>query len=83
MARGDRRTAELQYSPEYSRLELVIPQGTKTAQLAKLREILFTDLIARLPRGCPACLSGDSLIIRERLEHVLKVDLESMSVIEG
>jgi hypothetical protein len=86
MARGDRlgaRTAELQYSPEYSRLELVLPHGTKTAEFAKLRDILFSDLVARLPRGCPACLSGESLIIRERLEHVLRVDLESMKLIEG
>jgi hypothetical protein len=83
MAKGDRRTAELQYSPEYARLELVMPHGTKTAELAKLRDILFTDLVARLPRGCPACLSGDSLLIRERLENVLHVDLESMKVIEG
>ena len=85
MAKGDRvvRTAELQYSPEYSRLELVVPHGTKTADFVKLREVLFTDILARLPRGCPACLSGESLIIRERLEHVLRIDLDSMSLIEG
>jgi hypothetical protein len=86
MPKGDRlglRTAELQYSPEYSRLELVVPHGTKTAEFVKLREVLFTDLLARLPRGCPACLSGESLIIRERLEHVLRIDLDSMSLLDG
>lgn len=77
------RVAELGYSREYGKLELVVPYGTKVAQLAKLREILFTDIVARLPRGCTACISGESLLIRERLEHVLRVDLDSMKILTG
>ncbi len=74
--------AELQYSREYGRLEIVVPHGTKASQLAKLHASLFTDLVKRLPRGCLACLSGEPFVIRERLEHVLRVDLDSMKVLE-
>lgn len=74
--------AELQYSREYGKLELVVPHGTKLAQIAKLRESLFTDLVKRLPRGCLACLSGEPLVIRERLENVLRVDLDSMRILD-
>jgi hypothetical protein len=78
------RVAELQYSPDYARLELTLPFGTKVAELAKLRERLFSeDIIGKLPRGCPNCISGESLLIRERLEHVVRVDLERMEVLEG
>lgn len=75
------RLAELGYSEEYGRVELVLPHGVKSAELAKLGERLFGDLITNLPRGCQACLSGQSFNIRERLEHVLQVDLDSMEII--
>jgi hypothetical protein len=39
------RVAELQYSPDYSRIELVLPHGVKAAEFAKLKEALFTDFI--------------------------------------
>jgi hypothetical protein len=78
------RVAELQYSPEYSRLEVTLPFGTKAAEFAKLRDQLFSeDIVGKLPRGCPNCLSGEPFLIRERLEHVVRVDLDSMEVLEG
>jgi hypothetical protein len=78
------RVAELQYSPEYARLELTLPYGTKAAEFAKLRDRLFMeDIIGKLPRGCPNCLSGEPFLIRERFEHVVRVDLDSMEVLEG
>jgi hypothetical protein len=75
------RLAELGFSEDYARVELVLPHGTKSAELAKLSDKLFGDLIAQLPRGCQACLSGHAFNIRERLEHVLQVDLDSMEII--
>lgn len=74
--------AELGYSKDYGRIELLVPHGTKLAELSKIRDQLFGDWVSRLPRGCQACTSGESLIIRERLEHVLLVDLESMRILD-
>lgn len=73
--------AELGYSEQYKRIELAVPHGMKTVDLSKFSERLFGNLIARLPRGCQACLSGESLLIRERLEHVLQVDLNKMEIV--
>jgi hypothetical protein len=80
--KGEQQIAELGYSKDYSRIELMVPHGTKLTDIAKFREQLFGDWISKLPRGCQTCTSGDSLIIRERLEHVLLVDLESMQILE-
>ncbi len=77
------RLAELGYSEKYGKLELVLPYGTKSADFAKISDRLFSDLVGRLPRGCQACLSGESLFVRERLEHVLQIDLESMEIVAG
>ena len=75
--------AELQYSPEYGKLEVLLPYGSKMKDFARIREGLFSqDILGKLPRGCGACISGESLFIREQLEHVVRVDLESMEAIE-
>jgi hypothetical protein len=74
------RMAELSYS-KAGQLELLVPYGTKFEEIARLRERLFTDLVARLPRGCPACISGESLLIRERFENVLRIDLDSLEIL--
>jgi hypothetical protein len=78
----EKHIAELGYSKELGQIELLLPHGTKLTPLAKIRDELFSDWISRLPRGCQACTSGESLVIRERLEHVLPIDLEQMRVLE-
>jgi hypothetical protein len=76
------RTAELQYSGDQGRIELVVPHGTKTEELGKLLDsVILRDALGRLPRGCPACTSGDHFLIRERLENVIRVDLDTGQVI--
>ncbi|MEZ5333179.1 MAG: hypothetical protein R2991_14270 [Thermoanaerobaculia bacterium] len=75
------RVAELEYSKDRGIVQLSVPEGLKTAEVARLKDLVFTDLVARLPRGCQACLSGESLIIRERLENVLRIDLDTMKVL--
>jgi len=77
----DMRVAEIGYSEKYARLELALPFGTKVAEFAKVSDRLFADILSRLPRGCQTCLSGEDLFIRERLEHVVRVDLDSMKVL--
>jgi hypothetical protein len=68
--------AEVGYSKDLNRIEVVVPHGTKSADLSKVMGVLFSkDIISRLPRGCTHCTSGDHLLIRERLENVIRVDL--------
>jgi hypothetical protein len=75
--------AELAYSSQYNRIELVVPHGMKAADFATISGRLFGDALAKLPRGCGNCFSGEDFFIRERLEHVLFVDLESMEIVRG
>jgi hypothetical protein len=76
------RVAELQFSQVADRgqIELIVPSGTPNKDVLKLRDVLTDDLLARLPRGCQACLSGDHFIIRERLD-VIQIDLDKMEVV--
>jgi hypothetical protein len=71
------KTAELQYSPADRRIELLVPHGTTFKELAQLTPKPFGDMLAKLPRGCPACKSGDDFFIREKMEHVLRIDLDA------
>jgi hypothetical protein len=75
------RIAEVQYSKDHDRIELIVPHGTKTAELGRILEALGKDVLSRLPRGCPQCTSGDHLFIRERLEHVIRVDLDRGAIV--
>lgn len=71
------RIAELGYSKDAGRIELTVPHGTKFKDLSKIIEKLAVpDFAGRLPRGCLQCTSGDHFNIRERLEHVIRVDLD-------
>jgi hypothetical protein len=79
---ADQRIAELAYSKEHGRLELTVPHGTKTADLPKMLEVLFSQaIIGRLPRGCQTCTSGDHFLVRERLENVIRVDLDKKAIV--
>jgi hypothetical protein len=77
------KIAEIGYSKETNQFELVVPHGTKTAELHSIISSLQTkNLVARLPRGCNTCLSGSQWNIRERLQEVINVDLNTFQVIE-
>lgn len=75
------RFAEVGYSKEHREIQLLVPHGTRVADLAKTIDFLTRDVFTKLPRGCTACTSGDHLIIRERLEHVIRVDLDQKTII--
>lgn len=74
--------AELGYSKQTNQLELVVPHGTKTADLHNIITSLQKNgIVARLPRGCNTCLSGSQFNIRERLQEVISVDLATYKVV--
>lgn len=76
------RIADLGYSKDLGRIEAVVPHGTRVTELSKIVDVLFSKEIAsHLPRGCQACTSGDHFIIRERLENVLRVDLDKKAIL--
>ncbi|HEX3151561.1 MAG TPA: hypothetical protein VHR66_26025 [Gemmataceae bacterium] len=71
---------EIQYAMEGTRpvVELVVPHGTKLLDLAKATDSISKQLLPKIgPRGCQACISGVHFTIRERLENVVQVDLET------
>lgn len=54
-------------------LEIVLPKGLSHKELTK---VSLGDLISKFrPSGCGSCLSGQDLIIRERFEKVLPIDI--------
>lgn len=56
-----------------STLEIVVPSGLSHKELSK---VTLGDLLSKFrPSGCQACLSGQHLIIREKFEKVLPVQI--------
>ncbi len=77
------KVAELGYSKQANQFELVVPAGTKTADLHSIIGSLQSNgFVARLPRGCNTCLSGAQFNIRERLQEVINVDLSTFKAVE-
>lgn len=79
-----KRLAEVHYSTEgpVPVVELVVPHGTRLLDLLKAQETISRELLPGLtPRGCQACISGSSLIIRERFENVIRINLEDGQLI--
>jgi hypothetical protein len=74
------RLGEIQYSQQGPQpvVDLVVPHGTRLLDLAKVTETISRELLPKLsPRGCQTCISGSHFTIRERLENVVQVDLDS------
>lgn len=72
--------AEIHYTKEgpAPRVELVVPYGTTVSSTFRVLEVIEKEVISKItPRGCQPCYSGVHFNIRERLENVLTVDLES------
>jgi hypothetical protein len=71
------RAAEIGYSKELHRIEVLVPHGTKAAELGVIMSnILSGGIIGRLPRPCTTCTSGDHWLVREALESTISVDLD-------
>jgi hypothetical protein len=56
------------------RIKAEVPAGSQFKDLARVQEILFTDVLERIGLDShPACLSGlDAVIMEERFEDVLR-----------
>jgi len=77
------KVAEISYSKQTNQFDLVVPHGTKTADLHSIIGSLQSGgFVGRLPRGCNTCLSGSQFNIRERLQEVISVDLETFKSVE-
>ena len=63
-------------------LELVVPHGTKLVDLLKAQERISHDVLPHIsPGGCGPCLSGIPLVIREELEQVARVEIQSGEIV--
>lgn len=70
--------AEIYYSNKdgAATVEVLVPRGTTFAQIAALHDVISRQAIAKVsPRGCAQCTSGAHILIREKLEEVIRVDL--------
>lgn len=59
-----------------STVEVQVPVGMRFEELLLERPKLLVEVIDRFrPRGCEACLSGRDLVIRERFDDIVNVEL--------
>ncbi|WP_037498140.1 hypothetical protein [Sphingomonas jaspsi] len=56
-------------------LRFTVPQGTKLADALKALSRVDLSAIAKLPRGCQPCLSGQPFDITEQFDPVINVRL--------
>ena len=74
------RELEIGYDKDSREIQVLVPYGVKLAELTKVIDFMARDIFSKLPRGCTACTSGDHLVIRQRLENVIRVDLDQQVV---
>ena len=77
--------AEVHFSKEglFPIVEVTLPYKMRLIDTLKLQDLLSRELIPGIsPRGCLPCISGAHLIIRERFENVIRVDLEAMQIVK-
>jgi hypothetical protein len=56
-------------------IQLTVPHGSKLTDVIKGLSRVDLSALAKLPRGCQACLSGHSFDIREQFDPVINVEL--------
>jgi hypothetical protein len=67
--------ATVSYSEETKTVEIVVPRGTKGADIGRIVERARTTLFPN-PRLCSTCFSGRVYNIREAAPEVAEVDLD-------
>jgi hypothetical protein len=66
--------AQVSYSEATKEIKIIVPRGTKSADLAGIIELCCKPGI--VPRPCTTCTSGDHLVVAEELADVTQVDLK-------
>jgi len=80
----NKEVAEIHYTTEtrIPTIELIVPHGTRLADVVRSLETVSSEIISRIsPRGCQTCTSGTHLVIRERFENVVRVNLADGRII--
>ena len=65
--------AQVSYSEATKEIKVIVPRGTKSADLAGIIELCYRPGIVRRP--CTTCTSGDHLVVAEELPDITLVDL--------
>ncbi len=80
---ANEKVAGVGYSKAKKTIEVVVPNGTKTTEIpAIIGGLINGGIIGRLPRGCNTCTSGDHWYIREQLDEVINVDLNTFAAVK-
>ncbi len=62
--------------------EILADKGTSLSEIQTAQKVIYTDLLKKVGlKGCPACLSGIDISIRDRVD-ILQVDLSNGSLIK-
>ena len=69
------KTAEVSYSKEDRQIQVVVPRGTKTADLPRIVELCCRPGLIPV-RPCNTCTSGDHWLIREEVADAVQVNLD-------
>lgn len=69
------REAHISFNKTTGAIELTVPQGTKLVDAVRALSKVDLSALAKLPRGCPSCISGHPFNIREEFDPVINVQL--------
>ena len=73
--RSSGATARLVHGDCRSAVEIAVPIGSRFEDIVRNPDWLAEIFRNFRPRGCEACLSGRDVIIRERFDDVINVQL--------
>jgi len=72
------RQASIGFNKATGEIQLTVPHGTTLADAIKSLSAIDLSALAKLPRGCQACLSGHPFNIREQFDPVIDVRLDQV-----
>lgn len=70
--------ASIGFNKATGEIQFTVPQGVKLADAIKSLSAVDLSALAKLPRGCQACLSGHPFNIREQFDPVINVRLDQV-----